>query len=207
VRRTLKMPAQYPEVIPLFTAEQFRNIGDRYLARLEAAAGTAPARITDKMPGNFSSIGLIHLALPNARIIHTVRDPVDTCLSCFSKLFSADQPFTYELGELGRYYRAYQALMDHWRRVLPEDVLLEVRYEDMVGDFERQARRIVDHCGLPWNDACLAFHETARPVRTASQAQVRQPLYNSSVGRWRPAPEILQPLLDGLGIEPGGQNG
>lgn len=202
VRPTLASTASYPETIPLLTGEQLRQLGDGYLARLgAAAAGAAADRITDKMPGNFSAIGLIRLALPNARIIHTVRDPIDTCLSCFSKLFSDDQPFAYDLGELGRCYRAYQALMEHWHAILPKDAVLDVRYEDLVADFERQARRIVGYCGLEWNDACLAFHKTDRPVRTASQVQVRQPLYQSSVGRWRPDAEILRPLLDGLGID------
>ena len=200
VRRTIHLPATYPEVVRLFDAAQVSEIGRCYLKRLEkAAGGKSAARITDKMLGNFSSIGLIRLALPNARIIHTFRDPIDTCLSCFSKLFADKQPFTYDLGELGRYYRAYQTLMDHWRRVLPAGAMLEVRYEDVVADLETQARRIVAYCGLEWNDSCLSFHTNTRPVRTASQLQVRQPLYRSSVGRWRPAPEILRPLLEGLG--------
>jgi Sulfotransferase family len=200
VRREISSPAHYPETIQLFTGEQLRQVGDRYLARLNGAArGSPAARITDKMPGNFSAIGLIHLALPNARIIHTIRDPIDTCLSCFSKLFSDDQPFTYDLSELGRYYRAYQNLMAHWHDVLPEGVLLDVRYEELVDDFEPQARRIVAYCGLEWDDRCLSFHDTDRPIKTASQAQVRRPVYRSSVGRWRPAPEILRPLLEGLG--------
>ncbi len=205
VRRTLNLPGRFPETIRLFGSEPFRQIGDSYLDRLVKATGGQPsARITDKMPGNFSSIGLIHLALPKARIIHTIRDPIDTCLSCFSKLFSDNQPFTYDLGELGRYYRAYQTLMQHWHSVLPEGTILDVRYEDLVADLEGQARRIVAYCGLEWDDACLSFHETDRPVRTASQVQVRQPLYRTSVGRWRPAPETLRPLLEGLGIDPTG---
>ncbi len=195
----LDLPGAYPETIPLFTGDQLRYLADAYLARLEAAAGSAAvARITDKMPGNFSAVGLIHLALPNARIIHTVRDPIDTCLSCFSKLFNENHPFTYDLGELGRYYRAYARLMDHWRNVLPEGALFDVSYEDLVADFETQARRIVAYCDLEWNEACLSFHETDRVVKTASQLQVRQPLYRSSVGRWRPDPATLRPLLEGL---------
>ncbi len=155
-------------------------------------------RITDKMPANFRYAGLIHLALPNARIVHMRRDPVDTCLSCFSILFGGDQPFTYDLGELGRYYRAYQRLMEHWRAVLPPGVMIEVQYEALVGDFEPEARRILAHCGLEWNEACLDFHQTERPVHTASSVQVRQPIYRSSVGRWRPDAEELRPLLDAL---------
>jgi hypothetical protein len=159
-------------------------------------------RITDKMPRNFLNVGIIRLALPKARIIHVRRDPVDTCMSCFSLLFSGDQPFTYDLAELGRYYRGYAALMEHWREVLPPGVMLEVRYEEVVADLEGQARRIVDHCGLDWDDACLAFHENRRAVATASVNQVRQPIYRSSVGRWRRYEKILDPLVAELGIDP-----
>ena len=144
--------------------------------------------------------GLIHLALPNAAIIHTIRDPVDTCLSCFSKMFAEEQGHTYDLAELGRYYRHYQALMAHWHRVLPTGRILDVRYEDVVADLEGQARRIVAHCGLDWDPRCLAFHQTERPVLTASATQVRQPIYNSSIGRWRGYKEFLAPLLVELGI-------
>jgi tetratricopeptide (TPR) repeat protein len=201
VRATVKARGTYPDTIPSFSGEQLRRIGDEYVARIEPlAAGRRATRITDKMPGNFSAIGLIRLALPNARIIHTVRDPIDTCLSCYSKLFSDPQPFTYDVGELGRYYRGYARLMAHWRDILPAGSMIEVRYEDLVGDFDSQVRRIIDYCGLEWNDACLSFWETDRPVRTASQVQVRQPLYNSSVRRWRPDPETLRPLLEGLGV-------
>jgi Sulfotransferase family len=156
-------------------------------------------RITDKLPANFRHAGLIHLALPNARIIHTCRDAADICLSCFSILF-ASQEFTYQLRELGRYYRAYAGLMDHWHAVLPADLILDVRYEELVSDFESQARRIIAYCGLEWDDACLAFHEMRRPVKTASLVQVRQPVYQSSIGRWRPSAVVLRPLLDESGL-------
>ena len=151
------------------------------------------------MPANFCFVGLIHLALPNARIIHTRRDPVDTCLSCFSRLFSAEQPFAYDLGELGRYFRGYAALMEHWRTVVPKGAVSDVQYEELVTDFEAQARRIIAHCGLEWDARCLSFHETQRVVRTASVTEVRRPLYQSAVGRWRPDDEVMRPLLDGLG--------
>ena len=139
--------------------------------------------------------GLIHLALPNALIIHTIRDPVDTCLSCFSKLFAEEQNHTYDFAELGRYYRHYQALMAHWHRVLPPGRILDVRYEDVVADLEGQARRIIAHCGLNWDPRCLAFHQTERPVLTASVVQVRQPIYSRAVGRWRAHENALRPLL------------
>jgi tetratricopeptide (TPR) repeat protein len=199
---------RYPEGMATLDGAQIRALGETYLQRIEAACaaaardsgnGAAAERITDKLLANFLYAGLVHLALPNARIIHTCRDPIETCLSCFSILFFGDQPHAYDLGELGRYYRGYAALMDQWRRVLPTGVMLDVRYEDMVTDFEAQSRRIVAHCGLDWDDRCLAFHETKRPIRTASLLQVRQPLYRSSLKRWRPDDATLQPLLSGLG--------
>ena len=147
------------------------------------------------MPANFAFAGFIHLALPNATIIHTVRDPVDTCISCFSKLFTEGNLQTYDLAELGRYYRHYQALMAHWHRVLPAGRILDVRYEDVVGDMEGQARRIIAYCRLDWDSRCLAFHHTERPVRTVSVKQVRQPIYNTAIGRWRVYEPFLGPLL------------
>jgi tetratricopeptide (TPR) repeat protein len=182
---------------PGLGGEELHRIGARYLKRIRAIAPAAE-RITDKMPANFRYAGLIHLALPKARIIHTRRDPIDTCLSCFSILFTHNQPFTYHLTELGRYYRAYAALMEHWREVLPLNTMLEVQYEELVDNFELLARRIVSHCSLEWNNACLEFYKTRRPVWTASAVQVRQPIYNSSVGRWRLHQGMLQPLIEAL---------
>ena len=120
-------------------------------------------------------------------------------MSCFSKQFADDLPYTYGLRELGRYYRAYESLMAHWRGVLPAHVMLEVQYEELVADLEGQARQILSHCGLDWDPRCLDFHKAERPVRTASKAQVRQPLFQSSVGRWRAHTEFLGPLLAELG--------
>jgi hypothetical protein len=180
------------------TADALRDIGADYLAGVRAAAPAA-ARITDKMPANFRFAGLIHLALPGARLIHVRRDPVDTCWSCFARSFENDQNHTYELGELGRYYRAYADLMAHWRAVIPEDAMIEVQYETLVDDLEGQARRLVAHCGVEWDAACLAFHRTQRAVRTASAAQVRQPIYRNSVGHGRSYLALLQPLVDALG--------
>lgn len=189
--------APYPEVVRGMNGEALRRMGADYVAALRPLAPSA-ARIVDKKPDNFLHLGLICLILPNARIIHAVRDPVDTCLSCFSKLFGGEQSFSYDLAELGRYYRSYQRLMAHWRAVLPAGVMIEVEYEALVGDFEAQARQIVAHCGLQWDAACLEFYKTTRPVQTASMAQVRQPIYRTSVGRWRPDAALLRPLMEGL---------
>ncbi len=189
--------AAFPEVVRSMTGEAFRRMGAEYVAALRSLAPNA-ARIVDKTLGNFLFIGLIRLILPNARIIHVQRDPVDTCLSCFSKLFWDQQPFSYDLAELGRYYRSYQRLMAHWRAVLPVGAMLEVEYEALVKDFDLQARRIVAHCGLQWDSACLEFYKTSRPVQTASMVQVRQPIYRTSVGRWRPNSALLRPLLEEL---------
>jgi tetratricopeptide (TPR) repeat protein len=189
---------RYPEDMHALTTLQFRELGKAYVGGLQAMAPNAK-RVTDKMPGNHVFLGLIHLALPDARIIHVRREPRDTCLSCYSKLFSAPQDFTYDLGELGRYYRKYEELMAHWRDVLPPGRVLDVRYEDVITDVETWARRIVGHCGLDWNPACVAFHEARRPVRTASASQVRRPVYRTSEGRWRAYGNHLGPLLAVLG--------
>lgn len=189
-------PIAGPAAVADLAASAFAQIGSRYVARLRALAPNA-AHITDKRPNNYYLIGLIHLALPNAKIVHVVRDPADTCLSCFSKFFSIEHQ-AYDLGELGRYYRHYQNLMAHWQRVLPPGRILDVRYEDVVADLKREARRLLTHCGLAWDERCLSFHQTQRPVRTASAAQVRQPIFDTSIGRWRNYEEFLGPLLEEL---------
>ncbi|SOE99412.1 Tetratricopeptide (TPR) repeat [Burkholderia sp. OK233] len=178
----------------------FRQLGEAYLSRVTPLA-QGRGRLVDKMPGNFLHAGLIPLILPGARIIHARRDPVDTCLSCYTKLFSGEQPFAYNQTELGRFYRHYERLMTHWREVLPSDRFIEVDYEAVVEDLEGEARRLVDFLGLPWDDACLNFHDNRRVVRTASVNQVRQPIYTTSKGRWRTYAGYLGPLLDALGIE------
>lgn len=188
----------FPEWAARLDAGRRGRIGARYVARLRRHAARA-WRITDKMPANFMLVGLIGLTLPNARVIHVLRDPADTCLSCFTKLFADEQNHTYNLAELGRYYRKYAELMAHWRAVLPAGRLFEVRYEEVVADLEGQARRLIAHCGLAWDARCLAFHETPRTVRTASAHQVRRPIYASSAGRWRDYREELAPLFAELG--------
>lgn len=187
----------FPEGVRALEGDSFGRAGADYLRVLQSFAPNA-GRITDKTPSNMHLIGLIQLALPNATIVHVRRDPVDTCFSCYSKLFTREMGQTYDLGALGRYYRAYDDLMRHWDDVLPGRVL-GVQYEDVVADTEMQARRLMDHCGLAWDERVLAFHENARAVSTASAAQVRQPIYATSVARWRRYEAHLGPLLEALG--------
>jgi tetratricopeptide (TPR) repeat protein len=197
VGNALPETSRFPDMVLAMSGEHFRTLATHYLDGLLRSAPEA-SRIVDKMPGNFLFTGLIHLALPHAAVIHAVRDPIDTCVSCFSVNFSRGQLHTYDLAELGRYYRHYQALMAHWHRVLPPRRIFEVRYEDLVDDVEGVARCIIAHCGLAWDTRCLDFHRTERSVRTASAAQVRQPIYKSSIGRWRRYEDFLGPLLSEL---------
>jgi hypothetical protein len=139
-----------------------------------------PSRIIQDMPTN-------------------VRHPIDTWVSCYSKLFTIGQHFSYDLTELGRYYRCYRELMTHWRSVLPSDAVLDASYEDVVDDLEGEARGVIGYCGLPWNDHCLSFDKTNRPVSTASAVQVRKPLFRSSLQRWRKYETGQEPLLQELG--------
>jgi tetratricopeptide (TPR) repeat protein len=196
----------FPEWLPSLTGDDVAALGANYVRQMNHLANVKhpnadPAkirRLTDKMPGNYLYLGLIHLALPNARFIHTRRNPIETCLSCFRINFE-NLPYTNDMGELGRYYRRYASLMEFWKATLPDGPVLEVDYETLVDDFEAQARRIVSHCGLEWDPACLSFQDVKRPVRTSSIKQVRQPLYRTSLRTWRPSQEQLRPLLEGLG--------
>lgn len=188
----------FPYNIPALDQAVLAAWAEDYLAGLYRRAPEAK-RVTDKMPANFFAIGLIHAMLPNAKIIHVNRNPVDTCLSCFTQLFNLKQDYTYDLEELGRYYVDYARLMAHWRSVLPAGAFLDVQYEDIVADQETQAKQLIAYCGLDWNDACINFHKNKRPIYTASVTQVRQPIYRSSVERWRNYERFLGPLLDALG--------
>jgi tetratricopeptide (TPR) repeat protein len=190
-------PLPFPESVPALDGVILRRLGRSYLSRLPNVSN-GNARIVDKLPGNFLRIGLIRLILPNARIVHVRRDPLDTCVSCYSKLFASGLNFSYDLAELGRYCRSYMELMAHWRSTLPAGAMIEVAYEDVVNDLEGQARRLIDYCGLPWDDRCMSFYKTGRRVKTASSFQVRQPLFRSSLERWRQYEIGLGPLLDEL---------
>ncbi len=188
----------FPDFISGLDDASWRQIGQAYGKQLRGRATSR--RIIDKMPSNFFHAGMIHLMLPKARIIHVRRDAADTCLSCYTKIFSAPQQFTYDLGELGSFHIAYQKLMAHWRAILPAPQFIEVQYEDFVADLENQSRRLIEFCGLEWDAACLRYAETKRVIRTASAAQVRKPIYHSSIGRAQRYRQYLEPLFDALGV-------
>lgn len=173
------------------------RIVEGYLAALTEEREDA-LRVTDKMPFNFLNLGMIQLLFPNATIIHCRRDPMDICLSCFCQNFTDGMAFSLRLETLGFYYRLYDDLMRHWRAVLPNPIL-EVDYERVTGQPEEVIRQIIDFCGLPWDDSCLAPHETRRQVNTASIWQVRQPIYRSSVAKWKKYERHLGPLKAALG--------
>jgi tetratricopeptide (TPR) repeat protein len=192
----------YPETVAKVLSAQLTALGSRYLEE------TAPLRsgrehFTDKLPNNFSHVGLIHAILPRATLIDARRHPMDACFSTFKQHFAEGQTFSYSLTDLGRYYRCYVSLMEHWDAVLPGKVL-RLQYETLVREPETQIRRLLEHCGLDFEPACLNFHETRRAVRTASAEQVRQPLYTSGVGYWRHFEKELEPLRQALGdsLEP-----
>jgi tetratricopeptide (TPR) repeat protein len=183
---------------PRLSEADYSEIGAAYLDRLRQHHPSA-LRITDKMPGNFHYLGFICRALPSAHIIHSMRDPMDACLSNYTRLFNENMEFAYDLGELGRYYNRCIQIMQHWQSLLPSDRILHLPYEQMVANLPDRARQIIAHIGLNWDDACLKFYENRRPIRTASVAQVRKPIYATSVGRWRIYGERLQSLRDIVG--------
>ncbi|HEY8433087.1 MAG TPA: tetratricopeptide repeat protein [Sphingomicrobium sp.] len=188
---------KYPEMANKVTPAQLDIVAKNYQQAISQGAGDAK-RITDKLLTNYFFLGLINLLFPKAKVIHTRRDPVDTCLSGFTKLFKDDMPHSYDLGELGRYYSKYRELMGYWEQVLPEGFMTTVVYEDVVADTEKEARRLIEFLGLPWNDKCVDFHKSDRPVKTASVAQVRRPIYKTSVQRWKKYGSGLQPLVDAV---------
>ena len=194
--KRLRMGEEEP-VFDYDTNASWEMRGQRYVDKLSKLADKDYKRIVDKMPGNFNFVGLIHAILPKAKIIHSRRHPVETCLSCYRIHFAEGHQWTYNLRELGRFYKRYWGLMQFWREAFP-GVMYEVRYEDNVADVEGQARRLIDYLGLEWNDSCLEFYNTDRPVKTASVTQVRKPIYTTSkpVAEVR---EVSEPLLDEVG--------
>ena len=195
-----KGKVEYPEAALSLSLEDTQTLGKAYLDATMRYRSDKPYFI-DKMPNNFSSIGFLQMILPNAKVINAQRHPLDSCLGCYKQLFFKGQSWTYDQFEIGQYYLQYKRVMDHWHNVLPAKVL-DVQYEQMVVDQEAQTRRILEHCGLPWEDQCMRFYETERAVNTASSEQVRQPIYTKSVNFWRNYEsklgaliEILEPLL------------
>lgn len=186
----------YPDCLAELSEAESRDLAAEYLAALDRVSRTAP-RVTDKLPLNFLNLGLIALLFPQATIIHCRRDPLDTCLSCYFARFSGHLGFTFSLEALGAYYRGYRRMMRHWHDALPLPVL-DVDYEELIANQEAVSRRIVAHCGLEWDERCLDFHKTERPVTTASLWQVRQPIYKTAVKRWQHYEPFLGPLRAAL---------
>lgn len=190
VRRPVFLETQDPD---------YAARGEKYLEMVEALSPPDTQRIIDKMPANFRVAGLLHLILPQARIIHSRRHPVEICLSAYRLNFAEGHYWSDTLAMMGKYYRQYHELMLYWKSILPEGVILDVRYEDMVSDLEGESKRLMRYIGMPWDAACLDFHQSKRAVRTASLTQVRQPIYQSSTNRWRKYEPYLKPLLDEIG--------
>jgi hypothetical protein len=189
----------YPQILQRLQAEKLQEYGQAFMEDTRIHRQGAPFFI-DKMPNNFRHIGLIKLILPNAKIVDARRNPLDCCFSCFKQLFAEGQEFTYDLEDIGQYYRDYLELMQHWDDVLPGFVL-RVNNEDVIDDLEGQVQRMLDFCGLPLEEACLNFHKTKRNVRTPSAEQVRQPVSNAGVEQWKAFEEYLAPLKEILGPE------
>lgn len=192
-----KRKQPYPASLAGFRSDELEAYGQAYLDSTAIHRTDKPYFI-DKMPTNFDKIGLIHMIMPNAIIIDARRHPMDCGFSCFKQHFAGGHHFSYKLEHIGSYYNDYLRLMDHWHQVLPGKILT-VQYEEMVADTEAMVRRLLEHCGLPFEDACLRFFENKRPVRTASSEQVRQPIYNKSVSYWKNFETELEPLASALG--------
>jgi predicted Zn-dependent protease len=188
---------RYPRILAHMSADDFLKLGEQYLADTRIYRTGRPFFI-DKMPNNFRHLGLIHLMLPNARIIDARREPMACCFSNLKQLFANGQEFTYGIDDIARYYRTYLELMRHWDRVLPGRVL-RVNHEDVVDDLEGNVRRLLDFCGLAFEPQCIEFHKTVRSVRTASSEQVRQPLYREGLDQWKHFEPWLEPLRKALG--------
>ncbi len=176
--------------------DELQDMGGRYIERLRTHSDDA-LKIVDKMPGNFFYVGLIQKILPNAKIIHSMRDPMDICISNYTRMFKQIMPFAYDLKELGQYCRHCDDLMAHWKDVLPKDFIIGLQYEELVEDLEGQAKELITFCGLEWEDGCLDFHQNKRVVKTASHDQVNKPIYKTSVKRWKQYEDYIQSLVDG----------
>ena len=197
-----KFKLDFPGKRPQFPGKKnvtYAERGKRYIELLEKISPKTSKRIIDKMPANYEWLGFIHLILPNASIIHSRRHPVETCLSAYRIFFPDGQFWSFDLKRMGKHYREYVDMMQKWKEVLPESTILDVRYEDMVSDLETQSKRLANYIGMEWDEACLNFHKTDRPVRTASVAQVHKAIYTTSINRWHKYKPYLKPLLDEIG--------
>jgi tetratricopeptide (TPR) repeat protein len=190
---------RYPTILAHLTEQDFRTLGQEYLAGTRPYRSTEKPFFIDKNPNNFRHLGLVQLMLPNARIIDARREPMACCFSNFKQLFAQGQEFTYSIEDIARYYRTYLELMRHWNAVLPAGRVLRVLHEDVVEDLEGNVRRLLDYCGLEFEAQCLNFHETRRSVRTASSEQVRRAIYREGLDQWRQFEPWLTPLRDALG--------
>ena len=195
--KALATEARYPDCVSVLTPAVANKAAETYLERLRAMSDSAE-RVTDKAPLNFRHLGLIALLFRRSRIIHCVRNPLDTCLSCYFHDFGTRHAYSCDLNHLGLYYRDYRRLMTHWRDALGREIF-EAVYEELTDDLEGQARKLVAFCGLEWDDACLKYHELPRVVGTASYDRVRGQVCGSSVGRWRHYNAHLEPLKEALG--------
>ena len=192
----------YPEAVRELAPENLAALGEDYIRYAQLHRTEGKPFFVDKMPNNFPTIGFLHLILPDAKIIDARRHPLDACVGNFRQHYARGQTFAYDLTDIGEYYLQYQRMMDHWDEVLPGRVLT-VQYEEVITDFDNQVRRILEYCNLPWEEDCIRFYETERPVRTASSEQVRQPIYTGALNFWRnyetrldELVEILEPVRD-----------
>ncbi|MFT6906093.1 MAG: tetratricopeptide (TPR) repeat protein [Oleiphilaceae bacterium] len=197
-RHSINDSKRYPKILEELSAEQLKKFGEDFIKDTQVHRKEAPYFI-DKMPNNFKHIGLIHLILPNAKIIDARRHPLGCCFSGFKQLFAEGQEFSYSLEDIGHYYNDYVELMDHWDSMLPGKIL-RVEYENVVADLEVQVRRLLEFCGLPFEQSCLNFHKTKRSIRTASSEQVRQPIYNKGLEHWQKFEKYLEPLQNVLKV-------
>jgi tetratricopeptide (TPR) repeat protein len=188
----------FPAFMPLLDAEALARVSSDYRDHMRERGGAARCFV-NKQLGNFIFMGAIHMAMPDARFIVAKRNALDACVSAFATYFESQVPYSYDLAELGRFYRKYEQVIAHWSQVLPPGVMRTIEYEEVVRDLEGQTRGLLEFLGLPWEPACLTFHRSSHPAATASVAQVRRPLYQNSVGRWRHYERHLKPLIEALG--------
>ena len=187
----------FPKSVVDLGKRDWFGYGQEYVSEAARHRLTKKPYFTDKLPNNFPFIGFLHLILPNAKVINARRFPLDNCLGAYKQLFAKGQNFTYDIEDLSHYYLNYDRMIKHWHDVLPGKVL-DVHYEDTVIDLETQVGRILEHCGLPFEESCVRFHENPRAVKTASSEQVRQPIYTGALGKWRQYEKYLDLWIEDL---------